>query len=136
MHRFSRILKKTLTATGLTLGLAACALTAEAALEGPIPTKGMPTMASFGSDGCAPCKQMLPVLEKLDKAYEGRAAIRYLNLTQYPELAGYFKITSVPTQIFYDHTGKEIGWHAGYIDEGSIREALDGMLADQKKAGQ
>lgn len=134
MLQFSRILKKTMTAAGLALGLAAVTATANAALEGPIPTKDMPTMASFGSDGCAPCKLMLPVLEKLDKEYEGRVAIRYLNLTQYPELAGYFKITSVPTQIFYDHTGKEIGWHAGYIDEGSIREAIDGMLADQKKA--
>ena len=129
-----RQISQTIFTAALTLGLAAFSLTADAALEGPIPTKGMPTVASFGSDGCAPCKLMEPVLEKLDKEFEGRVAIRYLNLTQYPELAGYFKITSVPTQIFYDHTGKEIGWHAGFIDEGSIREAIDGMLAEQKKA--
>lgn len=128
-----RQISQTFFTAALTLCLAAFSLTADAALEGPIPTKGMPTVASFGSDGCAPCKLMLPVLEKLDKEFEGRVAIRYLNLTEYPELAGYFKISSVPTQIFYDHTGKEIGWHLGFIDEGSIREAIDGMLAEQKK---
>ena len=129
-----RQISQTFVTAAFTLGLAAFSLTAEAALEGPIPTKGMPTVASFGSDGCGPCKLMLPVLEKLDKEFEGRVAIRYLNLTDYPELAGYFKIASVPTQIFYDHTGKEIGWHTGFIDEGSIREAIDGMLAEQKKS--
>ena len=117
--------------THLLMGLAAAtvvAMPAQAKLEGKIPEPGMVTFASFGSDGCRPCRMMEPHLRKLDKEFEGRAAIRELNLSKYPEVGPYFRITAVPTQIRFDSAGKQLGWHQGYMDEGSIRTAIEDAL--------
>lgn len=124
----------------LLMGLAAAvvmASPAQAALEGKIPEPGMVTFVSFGSDGCRPCRMMEPHLRKLDKEFEGRAAIRELNLSKYPEVGPYFRITAVPTQILFDSKGQELGWHQGYMDEVSMRTAIEDALkkdAENKKA--
>ena len=104
---------------------------AQAALDGRVPEPGMVTMADFGAESCLPCKAMAPILKKLDEEYEGRAAVRFINTVKYPEIAEYFRIAVLPTQIFYNHRGEEVGWHAGYLDEGSMREQIAKMLKSQ-----
>ncbi|MDD2351172.1 MAG: thioredoxin family protein, partial [Synergistaceae bacterium] len=32
---------------------------------------GLPILIDFGADSCVPCKEMAPVLEKLNKEYQG-----------------------------------------------------------------
>ena len=105
---------------------------AQAALDGRVPEPGMVTMADFGAESCLPCKAMAPILKKLDEEYEGRAAVRFINTVKYPEIAEYFRIAVLPTQIFYNHRGEEVGWHTGYLDEGSIRAKLDELIAAAK----
>lgn len=124
----------------LMMGLAAAAVMmspAHAKLEGKIPEPGMVTFVSFGADGCRPCRLMEPMLKRLDEEFEGRAAIRELNTSEYPEVVPYFRITAVPTQILYDSKGKELGWHQGFMDEASMRTAIQDALkkeAEAKKA--
>ena len=119
----------------LAAGAAALTLCASAyaapSLMGRVPEPGMVTMADFGTPSCQPCRLMRPILEKLAVEYEGRVAIRYISSDDLPEAFDYFRITSVPTQIFFDHKGQETGWHAGYLDEGSMREQFEVMLKAQ-----
>lgn len=75
---------------------------------------------------------MAPILKKLNKEYEGRATVRFINTVQYPDIAEYFRIAVLPTQIFYNHRGEEVGWHTGYLDEGSIRAKLDELISAAK----
>lgn len=77
---------------------------AHAKLDGKVPEPGMVTFVTFSADGCQPCRLMEPALRKLDQEYEGRAAIREINTSEYPELVPYFRIAAVPTQILF---GKE-----------------------------
>lgn len=101
---------------------------AHAKLDGKVPESGMVTFVTFSADGCQPCRLMEPALRKLDQEYEGRAAIREINTSEYPELVPYFRIAAVPTQILFDKDGKELGWHQGYMDESSMRQAIEGAL--------
>lgn len=118
--------------TRLLLGaLAAAAVLASPAhakLDGKVPEPGMVTFVTFSADGCQPCRLMEPALRKLDQEYEGRAVIREINTSEYPELVPYFRIAAVPTQILFDKDGKELGWHQGYMDESSMRQAIEGAL--------
>ena len=123
----------------LLLGALAAAATlaspAQAALDGKVPEPGMVTFVTFSADGCQPCRLMEPALRKLDQEFEGRAAVREINTSEYPELVPYFRIAAVPTQILFDRNGKELGWHQGYMDESSMRQAIEGALkADAESA--
>ena len=86
----------------------------------PIPVAGMVTMVDLGADRCVPCKMMAPIIAKVQKDYEGRAAIIFLDVWKDPGLGKKFGIRAIPTQIFYDHEGQEVYRHLGFMDEKSI----------------
>jgi thioredoxin 1 len=89
-----------------------------------IPVEGMVTMVDLGADRCVPCKMMAPIIAKVKKDYEGRAAIIFLDVWKDPGLGKKFGIRAIPTQIFYDRDGKEVYRHLGFMDEKSIVAAL------------
>ena len=45
-----------------------------------IPEKGKVTMVDLGAKKCIPCKMMAPIMEKLEKAYEGNAEIIFIDV--------------------------------------------------------
>jgi len=87
---------------------------------GQIPVEGMVTMVDLGADRCVPCKMMAPIIAKVQKDYEDRAAIIFLDVWKDPGLGKKFGIRAIPTQIFYDRDGKEVYRHLGFMDEKSI----------------
>lgn len=92
-----------------------------------VPVKGMVTMVDLGADQCVPCKMMAPILEKLKKGYEGKAAIIFIDVWKNTDQARRFGIRAIPTQIFYDATGREIGRHVGFMSEKDIIDQLTKM---------
>ena len=66
---------------------------------------GLPIMIDFGADSCIPCKEMAPVLEKLNKKLHGKAIIKFVDVWKYPELAQNYPISVIPTQVFFDKQG-------------------------------
>ena len=100
--------------------LIACAVALFAAAPPEAPVKGMVTMVDLGAGACIPCKMMAPILEKLEKAYAGRAAVVFFDVWKDPKPAHRFGIRSIPTQIFFDKEGKEVYRHEGFLGEKEI----------------
>jgi thioredoxin 1 len=92
-----------------------------------VPVKGMVTMLDLGATECVPCKMMAPILTKLKKVYEGRAAIVFIDVWKNREQAPRFGIRAIPTQIFYDADGREVSRHVGFMSEAAIVEQLTKM---------
>ncbi|HMM37530.1 MAG TPA: thioredoxin family protein [Desulfovibrio sp.] len=89
-----------------------------------VPAPGMVTMLDIGATECIPCKMMAPVIEELKKEYEGRAAVLFIDVWKHPDQGHRFGIRSIPTQIFYDAKGQEVGRHVGFLDKDSIKDAF------------
>jgi thioredoxin 1 len=92
-----------------------------------VPVKGMVTMLDLGAGKCIPCKMMEPILEKLEKDYEGRAAIVFIDIRYRTEEAERYNIRTIPTQIFFDEDGNEAYRHEGFLSEQAIVEQLRKM---------
>jgi thioredoxin 1 len=92
-----------------------------------VPVKGMVTMVDLGAKKCIPCKMMAPILEKLEKAYAGKAAVVFLDVWEDAAPAKYFGIRTIPTQIFFDKKGKEVYRHEGFLGEEEIVRRLKDM---------
>ena len=88
---------------------------------------GRPVVADFGRGTCVPCKMMLPILEKLQKDYTGRVEILILDVDEYASLARDCRIAVIPTQIFFDASGMEVGRHQGFMPEEDIVRQLKTM---------
>ena len=94
---------------------------------GVVPVKGMVTMLDLGADACIPCKMMAPIIEKLEKAYRGKAAIVFIDVWKNKDQAKRFGIRAIPVQIFFDKEGKEIYRHVGFMSESAIVDQLNKM---------
>jgi len=85
-----------------------------------VPVKGMVTMVDLGAHECIPCKMMEPVLKEVQKEYEGKAAVVFIDVWKDRQAAPKFGIRVIPTQIFYDKEGREVFRHEGFLDKKSI----------------
>lgn len=105
---------------------------ATAALAAPpqaVPVKGMVTMVDLGAKSCIPCKMMAPILSELEKEYRGKAAVVFIDVREDTSQADRFKIRAIPTQIFYDKSGREVSRHEGFMDKQAISARLNQLLA-------
>ena len=82
--------------------------------------KGMPALIDVGAGTCIPCKLMAPILEELKEELQGKITVEFLDLNKYPGLAREYRINVMPTQIFYDASGKELFRHEGFISKEDI----------------
>jgi thioredoxin 1 len=103
------------------------ATAAQAAETREIPAKGMVTMVDLGAKKCVPCKMMAPIMEKVEKDYQGRAVIHFYDVWEDREPATRFGIQGIPTQIFFDTDGKEVYRHVGFLSEADIVSQLTRM---------
>lgn len=95
----------------------------------PAPTiRGLPRMLDLGADKCIPCKEMAPILVELRKEYDGKAAIEFIDVWKNPSAAEPYGARIIPTQIFFDRSGKEVWRHEGFL-------AKDEIVAKLKELG-
>ena len=89
------------------------------AVEGT-PAKGLPRMVDLGADKCIPCKMMAPILEQLKSEYEGTLIVDFIDVWKNPDEGPKYGIKLIPTQIFFDASGKERFRHEGFISKEDI----------------
>ena len=92
-----------------------------------LPVKGTVTMVDLGAKKCIPCKMMAPIMEKMEKAYKGKAVIAFIDVWEHREQAQRFRIRAIPTQIFFDKDTKEVYRHVGFLAEKDIVAQLEKM---------
>ena len=111
----------------LTLWAGAASGPARAEDFSQVPVKGMVTMIDLGAKECVPCKMMAPIMEKMEKVYRDKAAIVFIDVWKNPDQVSRFGIRAIPTQIFYDASGREVSRHVGFMSEAAIVEQLTKM---------
>jgi len=92
---------------------------APAAAATPSPS-GLPRLVDLGADKCIPCKMMAPILEELKEQYKGRLDVVFIDVWKNPAASQQYGIQVIPTQIFYDATGKERFRHTGFFSKDDI----------------
>lgn len=85
---------------------------------------GKVTMIELGSAACIPCQMMAPIIAELKKEYAGRADILSIDVRQYPDTVVKYGIRAIPTQIFFDASGREVQRHTGFMDKERIVAVL------------
>lgn len=69
-------------------------------------TYGLPILIDFGAETCIPCREMAPVLKKLNEEWQGKVIVKFVDISKYPDAAADFPVQVIPTQFFFDAKGK------------------------------
>lgn len=80
-------------------------------------------VVDFWADWCAPCKALMPVLEKLAAEYGGQFLLAKVNADHQPDIAGQFGVRSLPTVILM-RDGQPVDAFQGAQPESQVRRIL------------
>ena len=87
----------------------------------------LPKMLDLGSPGCKACQQMAPALEELKRELRGKVIVQFVNLDKNPSYTAKYDLVALPTQIFLDAKGEEIGRHEGTLTKAQALARLKAL---------
>ena len=85
------------------------------------------TFIELGSVRCIPCQKMEAVLESIKKKYPKDVKVIFYDVwTEAGKpYAKKYGVSSIPTQVFLDKSGKEYFRHVGYFEENEVIKILN-----------
>ena len=87
-----------------------------------------PMVVDFYATWCPPCKELAPVLDQLEKKYEGKVIFQRIDVDQSPELAQEFHIDAIPMLMFITPSGEYkaiVGYQDAPVIDAQIVELLN-----------
>ncbi len=109
--------------------------------EEPIPASygnsapGLPRLVALGAGRCIPCKAMAPIRIELRREYAGALAVDFYDVWADKEAGRHFEVWAIPTLIYYDAAGQELGRREGFISKKDILAALRSYGIDLNRTG-
>ena len=86
-----------------------------------------PVVIDFWAEWCAPCKMLMPILDKLAQESQGQFLLATLDTEAEPELAAQFGVRNLPT-VAVIRNGKPVDHFSGALPESEIRTFLQKHL--------
>ncbi len=92
-------------------------------LESPLPV-----LIDFWAPWCGPCKAMLPIVDELEKEYDGKLKVVKMNCDENSEVPGSFNVMSIPTFIIMKN-GSPVASLIGARSKQDMKNEIEKALA-------
>jgi thioredoxin 1 len=86
-----------------------------------------PIIVDFWAEWCGPCKRIAPLLDELAEQYAGRVKVVKVDLDKNQEIAGRYRIMSIPTLLYFKD-GQVVDQVIGAVGRDIIEQKLKAHL--------
>ena len=90
-------------------------------------SNNQPVLVDFWAEWCGPCKALGPILENVSVEFEGKIAVKKVNIDENPEAPANFGIRSIPTMILFKN-GSIADTKIGLSSEADLKNWLNSHL--------
>ena len=90
-------------------------------------SNNQPVLVDFWAEWCGPCKALGPILENVSVEFEGKVAVKKVNIDENPEAPANFGIRSIPTMILFKN-GSIADTKIGLSSEADLKNWLNSFL--------
>lgn len=84
-------------------------------------------LIDFYADWCGPCHAMKPIMEELEKEYQGKFSLKRIDVDSETQMASQFGVLGIPTFVIMKD-GKEIARKSGAMPKEAFKSWLDSNL--------
>ena len=91
-------------------------------------SNNQPVLVDFWAEWCGPCKALGPILENVALEFEGKVAVKKINIDENPESPANFGIRSIPTLLVFNN-GEVVDKLVGAVPKNAITDKLEAQLA-------
>ena len=92
--------------------------------QGAVPATGKPALYEFGAKYCIPCKEMKEVMAALKISHGDQVEFRMVYTDEEMPMFEKYKIVAIPTQVFFDASGKVVDQHIGALSKEEVLKKL------------
>lgn len=84
----------------------------------------LPVLVDFHTQWCAPCRQMAPIVDELEKELQGKAVVLRMDVDKSKEVAKSYGIKGVPVFVLFKN-GKETARKTGAMTKEELRTFIN-----------